>query len=557
MNNYTTGTDNYFFYGLILPANLDSYWSGGLLRVSWSDIYTPDVSAEVWASENGTAPYELICTTVAGATGADLILDTSKTWWTKIRITKDGVYSGFSMPMRVTPDVPLVGYFVKTGGNDLLDGKSDANAWATLAKVQSSTFIPGDTIYFNRTNTFRGALNKNGLNGSSSNYITFSAYGAGAKPKIYGSKALDVAGDWINHAGNVWKTTATLGTNQNDISNVVMNAEAVIGVKKRFQVDLLAQGDFFYNTVDDLLYMYSVGNPGTFYADIEACGNYDLSQGLFYFINSSYITVSNLDFRYSSAAGIEFRASSNILIEKNDLSYIGGEFLDPAVNAVRLGNGISMVQNISNIEVRHNYVTQCYDAGISPQMWSASTQTDINIHHNIVTNCWYSYEFWASPYAVIRRIQFDNNTCFDAGNVWSATQRPDVANGRHVMSWALTGTAENCTIRNNIFDTCTNEAMRIDDNWNKLTMDYNIFNVASVGLINEITPLVTLANWRTGTGLDLHSQSANPLFVGGGDYHLQAGSPAINAGTATGYIYVEDFDGVVVGSPPCVGAYEF
>ena len=98
--------------------------------------------------------------------------------------------------------------------------------------------------------------------------------------------------------------------------------------------------------------------------------------------------------------------------------------------------------------------------------------------------------------------------------------------------------------------------MRIDDNWNKLTVDYNVYNVAALGLINEVTPLATLANWQAATGLDLHSQSANPLFVGGGDYHLQAGSPAINAGINTGYVYVEDFDGVVVGSPPCVGCYE-
>ena len=42
-NNYTTGAFDRFFYGLILPGNLDSYWLGGLLRVTWPDIYTPDV----------------------------------------------------------------------------------------------------------------------------------------------------------------------------------------------------------------------------------------------------------------------------------------------------------------------------------------------------------------------------------------------------------------------------------------------------------------------------------------------------------------------------------
>ena len=555
-NNYTTGAFDRFFYGLILPSNLDSYWNGGLLRVTWTDIYTPDVVTEVWASENGTAPYELQCTAALGATGVDLILDTTKTWCVKIRVAKNGAFSGFSMPMVVTPDVPLVGYFVKTGGNDLLDGRSDATAWATVAKVQSTTLVPGDTVYFHRGDTFRGSIYKNAMNGTAENPIVFDAYGAGNKPQILGSIQLMNGADWTNVAGNIWRTTATVGLTQNDISNVVFNNEAAVGVKRISQAACVNQGDFFYNRTNHFLYIYSVGSPELFYTNIEACGNYDIDQGLIKFLNSSHFAVRNLDVRYSSGAGIETRGCNYVLIELNELAYIGGEYLDPAVNERRLGNGISMAMNSYNHEVRRNYVRQCYDAGISPQGWAARTQTNINMHHNLVVDCWYSYEFWSSLVTIADRIQFDNNTCVNGGGSFSATQRPDGGNGRHVMIWDLTGTCTNSTIRNNIFDTCSDEAMRIDDNWNKLTVDYNVYNVAALGLINEVTPLATLANWQAATGLDLHSQSANPLFVGGGDYHLQAGSHAIDAGTNTGYVYVEDFDGVVVGSPPCVGCYE-
>ncbi len=47
----------------------------------------------------------------------------------------------------------------------------------------------------------------------------------------------------------------------------------------------------------------------------------------------------------------------------------------------------------------------------------------------------------------------------------------------------------------------------------------------------------------------------NPLFVGGTDYHLQAGSPAINAGADVGI--VGDHDGAARDATPDYGAYEY
>ena len=47
----------------------------------------------------------------------------------------------------------------------------------------------------------------------------------------------------------------------------------------------------------------------------------------------------------------------------------------------------------------------------------------------------------------------------------------------------------------------------------------------------------------------------DPLFVSSSDYHIQAGSPAINAGMHLGLAY--DYAGVAVGNPPEIGAYEY
>ncbi|MFL5761933.1 MAG: right-handed parallel beta-helix repeat-containing protein [Thermomicrobiales bacterium] len=70
--------------------------------------------------------------------------------------------------------------------------------------------------------------------------------------------------------------------------------------------------------------------------------------------------------------------------------------------------------------------------------------------------------------------------------------------------------------------------------------------------------VLSLSAWR-GMGYDAHSQLASPaqLFVGGGDYHLKASSPAIDAGTSLADV-ASDLDGNSrpIGARFDVGAYE-
>lgn len=85
-------------------------------------------------------------------------------------------------------------YYVKNGGNDGDAGTSDETAWATVGKVNGSSFNSGDNIYFNRGDEWR---NENYLDppssGTSGNLITFGAYGTGADPIINGSELLTSA----------------------------------------------------------------------------------------------------------------------------------------------------------------------------------------------------------------------------------------------------------------------------------------------------------------------------------------------------------------------------
>lgn len=78
-------------------------------------------------------------------------------------------------------------YYVKLGGNDGNSGLDDANAWATVGKVNSVDFADHDNVYFKRTHKFEDAtLTLAAITNASSKEITIDAYDTGKRPWISG-----------------------------------------------------------------------------------------------------------------------------------------------------------------------------------------------------------------------------------------------------------------------------------------------------------------------------------------------------------------------------------
>jgi hypothetical protein len=89
---------------------------------------------------------------------------------------------------------------------------------------------------------------------------------------------------------------------------------------------------------------------------------------------------------------------------------------------------------------------------------------------------------------------------------------------------------------------------------------YSTIRVANYGSFTHANNVYYMLNGASiGYGLGSGEKQANPLFVnmGGGDYHLQAGSPAINAGLNLGYPLDFDAKAVPQGTAPDIGAYEY
>jgi len=103
-------------------------------------------------------------------------------------------------------------YYVNaTDGDDEKDGQSEANAWKTISKVNSSSFNAGDSILFKRGEVWREQLTVPS-SGSSGSPIIFGAYGSGADPIINGA---DVFTGWEEYGSgkeenHVYKDDANL-----------------------------------------------------------------------------------------------------------------------------------------------------------------------------------------------------------------------------------------------------------------------------------------------------------------------------------------------------------
>lgn len=91
-------------------------------------------------------------------------------------------------------------YYVKNGGNNANTGLSDAQAWETIAKVNASSFNPGDQILFKKGSTWNETLvvPNSGIGG---NPIIFGAYDSGTAPILSGLTTLTA---WTDNGSNIW-----------------------------------------------------------------------------------------------------------------------------------------------------------------------------------------------------------------------------------------------------------------------------------------------------------------------------------------------------------------
>jgi hypothetical protein len=109
------------------------------------------------------------------------------------------------------------GYYFSETGSDSNDGLTNSSPKQTLTAANNLTLTPGDAILFKRGESWEGELALS-YSGTSTDRIVIGAYGAGNKPKIYGSRVLNAS--WSVYSGNIYVCDTAL-----DIGQVFLNGE--------------------------------------------------------------------------------------------------------------------------------------------------------------------------------------------------------------------------------------------------------------------------------------------------------------------------------------------
>ena len=456
-------------------------------------------------------------------------------------------------------------YYVDAStGLDSNNGTTIATAWKSIAKVNSAVLKGGDFVLFARGQTYRGNLIPK--SGTASANISYGAYGSGNKPLFLGSISRKLTGDWINVGTNLWKTSniATIGGEAVDAGNLIFNNEASVGWKVSSLSLVTGQGRFYSDVASKTVTMYSEGNPGLVYSNIEIA----LGKNAIGISSKSYVVIENLDVRYTGVHGIGCNEVDHIIVKDVDMSYIGGTYQKVTT---RLGNGVEFYNGANNCSVDRCTFNQIYDAAVTNQGDATNCQQyNIYYRNNIIRSSEYSFELWLrGTGASLHDIYFENNTCLDAGVCWAHEQRVD-PNASHLSFWGTWATFSNIVIRNNIFSNSVGAGIfegktnLADLNTSKVILNNNDWYVTNMLAVMtgwdsvKPGPINTYYNWnyyRSNTKQDVNSITSNPLITS--EFVITSKSPCVNAGTVS--TATTDYIGTSrpQGNGWDIGAFEF
>lgn len=315
-------------------------------------------------------------------------------------------------------------YYVKNGGNDTKNGKSDANAWASIARVnqflaQNGGAAPGDRILFKRGSTWRDFV-KVERSGTNASRIVLKDYGSGNLPLLLGAQNISASNLWTpTGTPNVWQCQ----TNQNtDVGELYFNNNNTLGIKRLTVGELNSALEFSSNASNGKVYLYSTSNPGTAYSNIQAAFTRDIV-GIKSGIN--FITVENLEFKYGGANGVYAEVCQGITIDKCKFSWIGGGYLVLPGLTQRFGNGVTIYSGSLNCVIKNSQFYDIFDSGMTYQNINRFTDSRINIENAYLYNCLFyncglaSIELTNEP-GFMKNVRVINNTSVRAGYGWGA-----------------------------------------------------------------------------------------------------------------------------------------
>lgn len=358
----------------------------------------------------------------------------------------------------VAPSETGTTYYVSYTGSNSNNGLSPATAWRTTNAVaaNSSKFVPGDVVLFERGGVYRGTTRM--VSG-----VSYGAYGTGSKPCLYaGPRNYAEAELWQPIATNIWRVDVG---NMPDVGNIVFEHGEVcasdykICTPSQMTIANLTQDFAYYHDEQNgYVYMcYSQGNPGELFDSIEFCPNTHVFGSVDNTADSAVdirdVVIDNLCIKYTGAHGIALGHAENITVTNCEIGYIGGSLL---TENERFGNGIEFYSHAKDAQIENNWIYQCFDAGYTNQGSGNATHLNISVKNNLIEYCNYNIEiFTGSENGLIKDCTYEDNILRFAGYGFGTNNRfgSNDSAVSNICYWRRVIPSENVVIRNNILDT--------------------------------------------------------------------------------------------------------
>ena len=491
-------------------------------------------------------------------------------------------------------------YVDATTGLDSDTGQSEALAWQTINKVNTSSFSQDDQILFKRGEVWREMLTCPS-SGASDHPIIFGAYGTGALPKILGSTAITTwteteEGSHLWTAAHTW--VDTLHMQADDTPVATENGPCAVFIDGvRGIIDATPDTDGEWTFADSTITLYSVADPDTRSVEMATrdCGIWTAAGD-----NKDYITIQDIEIAYAGWCGIlQGYESTNWTVSGCTVHHIGYEGTrdEHGINSrseymtvtgctvYQCGsNGINYSDDYGDYMVfTGNTVYDCHHSMIN-QLTSAGGANNCEISRNIV----YLSAGFTSTQTGMTGIYFGQggdtsticayNLVYDTagpGITIEADATTAVVENNTVYGGGtasiFTKTTHGLTLRNNIavnIGGSSNYCYR-DTTASDNTVDYNNWyssGAADAYFLNKndvpyapTSGARTFTTWKTDTSDDTNSIITSPAFKDSANkiFYLARTSGAINVGVNTGYS--TDILGVAVPVTTNydMGAYEY
>ena len=398
-------------------------------------------------------------------------------------------------------------YYISPNGNDSNPGKFEEGAWSSLIRVNETEFMPGDIVCFERGGVWRGQLRAR-------EGVTYTAYGNGDKPKIYGSPENAASPEkWIKETENIYRYYKPL---KSDVGTLVFNDGEEHAIKAILRTE--ADGKTFNNTTGepfmnyrdlkhDLhfyhdykgngnVYLYSVkGNPGERFSGIELNVKGNIIQ-----ITGDGVTIDNLCIKYGGSHGVGSGTTKNLKVQYCELGWIGGSIQAEGIYGrnypTRFGNAVEIWGGCENYTVDHCWIYQVYDAAVTQQFYIQENSNpvlmrNIRYSNNLMEYCNYGVEYFLGKMSGTSKIDDSNptqskdmidnmvierNIISHIGRGFSQ-QRPDKDQAAHIKSWNHHNPAKNCLIQDNVFEDSTDMIIHIASSFSGALprMDGNLY----------------------------------------------------------------------------------